>query len=101
MGLSTFRRFRRVGYSVFRAVITIRTAQEMTAAGITGVVPCYYEPLSRWGFALFYGYAVVGFLALAAYGASMLQVGLLPVWVGWTTLVFNVAMLGILIMLCG
>lgn len=80
-------------FSAFRAVITIKTAQEMTATGITGAVPPYYEPLSQWGFALFYVYAVVGFLALAAYGASMLQVGLLPVWVGWATLVFNVAML--------
>jgi hypothetical protein len=53
--------------------MAVRAAQEMTA---TGAVPTYYEPLATFGFALFYVSAVVGFLALAAYGGSLLQVGL-------------------------
>lgn len=85
-------------FSVFRTTVTIRAAQEMTVTGTTGgEVPAYYEPLSQWGFTLFYVYAVVGFLALAAYGASLLQVGLLPVWVGWATLIFSIAMLILLL----
>lgn len=84
-------------FSAFRAVITVRAAQEMTATGTTAAVPTYYEPLAQWGFALFYVSAVVGFLALAAYGGSLLQVGLLPAWAGWATLVFSIAMLILLL----
>jgi hypothetical protein len=81
-------------FSAFRAVITVRAAQEMSA---TGTTPTYYEPLAQWGFALFYIYAVVGFLSLAAYGGSLLQVGLLPAWAGWATLIFSLAMLLLLL----
>ena len=77
-------------FSVFRATVTIKVAQEMTS---TGTVPPYYEPLAQWGYGLFYVYAVVGYLALAAYGGSLLQTGLLPAWVGWATLVFSIGLL--------
>jgi hypothetical protein len=80
-------------FSAFRAVITVRAAQEMNATGTMGAVPTYYEPLTQWGFALFYVSAVIGFLALAAYGGSLLQVGLLPAWAGWATLIFSIALL--------
>jgi len=81
-------------FSAFRATVTVMAAQELTT---TNSVPAYYEPLAKWGFALFYVYALVGFLALAAYGASFLQVGLLSAWVGWALLLFNIAMLFLLL----
>ena len=83
-------------FSAFRAMITVKAAQEMTA---TGAVPIYYESLAKFGFALFYVSSVVGFLALAAYGGSLLQVGLLPAWAGWATLVFSIAMLILLLIM--
>lgn len=83
-----------VVFSAFRAVVTIRAAEEIAA---TGSVPAYYEPLAQWGFALFYVYAVVGFLALASYGGSILQVGLLPAWAGWVSIIFSVGMLCLLL----
>jgi hypothetical protein len=83
-----------VVFSAHRAVITVRAAQETIE---TGTVPPYYEPLAQWGFALFYVYAVVGFLALAAYGGSLLQVGLLPAWAGWGTIIFSIAVLVLLL----
>ena len=87
-------------FSAFRGVVTVRVAQEMTAAGAgagaTGAAPAFYAPLAQWMFALFFIYAALGFLALAAYGASLLQAGLLPAWVGWVTLLFSVAMLIVL-----
>lgn len=83
-----------VVFSAHRAVVSVMAAQETVG---TGTVPPYYEPLARWGFALFYVYAVVGFLALAAYGGSLLQVGLLPAWVGWGTIIFSIAMLVLLL----
>ena len=84
-------------FSAFRATVTIRAAQEMTATGATGAVPPYYEPLAQWGYALFYVYAVVGYLTLAAYGGSLLQVGLVPGWAAWVTLIFSIAMLTLLL----
>jgi hypothetical protein len=83
-------------FSAFRAVVTVWAAQQMTA---TGAVPTSCEPLAKFGFALFYVSAVVGFLALAAYGGSLLQVGLLPAWAGWATLLFSIAMLILLLIM--
>ena len=77
-------------FSAYRATVTITAAQEMSSTGTTGAVPAYYEPVAQWGFALFYVYAVVGFLALAAYGGSLLQADLLPAWVGWATIVISI-----------
>ena len=85
-------------FSAFRGVVTVRVAQEMTAAGAGApdAAPAFYAPLAQWMFALFFIYAALGFLALAAYGVSLLQAGLLPAWVGWATLLFSVAMLIVL-----
>lgn len=80
-------------FSAFRGVITVAAAEELNAAGVTGGVPAYYEPLAQWGFALFAVSAVIGFLALAAYGASLLQVGLVPAWAAWATILFSLALL--------
>jgi predicted lipid-binding transport protein (Tim44 family) len=82
-------------FSVFRGVVTVRAAQDVAAAGTskTGAAPAYYAPLAQWMFALYLVYAALGFLALAAYGVSLLQVGLLPAWVGWATLIFSIALL--------
>ncbi|HEY1391429.1 MAG TPA: hypothetical protein VGF38_23015, partial [Ktedonobacterales bacterium] len=85
-------------FSAFRGVVTVRVAQDMAAVGTstTGAAPAYYAPLAQWMFALFFIYAVLGFLALAAYGVSLLQGGLLPAWAGWATLLFSIAMLIVL-----
>jgi hypothetical protein len=81
-------------FSAFRAVVTVRASAEMAA---TGTVPTYYEPLAQWNSALFFIYAVVGFLALAAYGGALLQINLLPVWAGWATIIFSIATLALLL----
>jgi hypothetical protein len=86
-----------VVFSAFRGVVSLRAAEELTAPGGTGAVPGYYDPLVRWGFRLFYIYALLAFLALAAYGVSLLQVGLLPAWVGWGTILYCIALLILLI----
>lgn len=41
-------------------------------------------------------YVVLAFLAQVAFGAALLRTGLLPAWVGWATVVWNVAWLVIL-----
>lgn len=79
-----------VTFCAFRATVTLHAAEELTR---TGAIPPYYEPLASWSGALFYVYAVVGFLALAAFGVSLLQVDLLPAWSGWGTIIFSVGLL--------
>jgi hypothetical protein len=81
-------------FSAFRASVTISVAKETAT---TGSVPPYYEVLAQWGFTLFYIYALVGFLALAAYGGSLLQAGLLPPWAGWGTILFSMVTLASLL----
>lgn len=77
-------------FSAFRAAVATTAAQELVA---TDSMPPYYEPLVRWCFALFFIYAVAGFLALAAFGGAVLRVGLLPAWVGWGAIAFSLATL--------
>ncbi len=83
-------------FSAFRSVITVMAAQEMNA---TSEIPTYYEPLAKWGFAIFYISAVSGFLALGAYGGSLLKADLLPMWIGWVTLLFSIGMLILLVII--
>jgi hypothetical protein len=59
----------------------------------TGAAPAYYAGLAEWAFTVFFISAVLGYFALAAYGVSLLQVELLPVWVGWATSIFSVGLL--------
>lgn len=44
-------------------------------------------------------YVVLAFLAQAAFGASLLQTGLVAGWAGWTTLIWNLAWLLIMLIL--
>ena len=80
-------------FSAFRGAVTTAAAQEAIASG---AIPPYYQPLAQWAFALFYMYAVLAFLALAAYGGALLQVRLLPSWAGWITVAYSAAMLVLL-----
>ena len=77
-------------FSVYRGIVTVQAAEEMTT---TGAAPATYESLAKWEFRLFYVYAILAFLALAAYGVSLLQVELIPAWAGWATNVFSIALL--------
>jgi hypothetical protein len=86
-------------FSAFRGIFTVAAAEEMNAAGATGGVPAYYQPIAQWGSALFSVSAVIGFLALAAYGASLLQVELVPAWAAWATILFSLALLAQLLVM--
>jgi hypothetical protein len=54
--------------------------------------------LSRqeWIYAPFVGFVVLAFIGQAAFGASLLRTGLVPRWMGWVTIVWNLAWLIIL-----
>jgi hypothetical protein len=53
-------------------------------------------PLDRPSYPLIVIYVVLAFLGQAAIGAALLQSALLPPWVGWTTLIWNIAWLVVL-----
>jgi hypothetical protein len=77
-------------FSIIRGVVTPAVAAEIATSNAP---PPYYETLARWTFALFFVSAIAGFLALASYGASLLQAELVPAWVGWVTLLVNLVFL--------
>lgn len=79
-----------VAFSAFRAIVTTRAAHDLSS---TDAMPAGYEPMARKGSAVFFAYAVVGFLALATYGMSLLQLTIVPAWAAWLTLVSAIALL--------
>ncbi len=70
-----------------------------TAYLFAGIVLVAAEGLSlspgfeNRGFALFAIYVVLAFLAQAAIGGALLQSGLLAAWIGWVTILWNLAWL--------
>lgn len=65
-------------------------------AADTGAVPTIYTVLNRWVGAIQVTYVVLGLAAQAAFGASILKTGLLPAWVGQTTVVWSLAWMVVL-----
>jgi len=53
-------------------------------------------PEGQASYPLIVVYVVLAFLGQAAIGGALLQSNLLPAWIGWTTVVWNVALLVIL-----
>ena len=80
-------------FSMYRGIVTAQAAQELSA---TGTVSASYGALAPWGFRLFYVYAVLAYLALAAYSIALLQVSLFPAWVGWGMAIYSLALLVLL-----
>jgi hypothetical protein len=54
------------------------------------------EEFGQRGYALFVIYVVLAFLAQAAIGGALLQAGLLARWIGWVTILWNLAWLVVL-----
>lgn len=80
-------------FSAFRGVVTVNIAQVIGVPERADAAMSFYEPLAQWGFTLFSISALIGFLALAAYGGALLQSALIPAWAGWATLVFSLVLL--------
>jgi len=78
----------------FRLSIDFWAAQETAR---TGVLPAFYLPLTQWTDALFALYTILTFLAAVAYGGALVSTRLLPPWVGWTTIVYSLVALGLVV----
>ncbi len=77
----------------FRLRVDPWAAQETAK---TAVLPEFYVPLTLWIHALFVIYTVLAFSAMVAYGGAVLSTHLLPQWVGWVTIFYSLAGLGLL-----
>jgi hypothetical protein len=79
-----------VGLTAFvvgAAVLTVAEVSWLTKAGL---------PDELTG-ALIRIFVILAFLSQAAYGAALLQTGLLPGWLGWITVVWNIGWLVVLV----
>ena len=79
-----------VGLTAFvigAVVLTVAEVSWLTAAGL---------PDGLTG-ALVRIFVILAFLSQAAYGAALLQTGLLPGWLGWITVVWNIGWLVVLL----
>jgi hypothetical protein len=74
----------------FRWSIAYWAAQETVR---TNVIPELYVPLSLWDAAIFQVYTVLTFFAALAYGTALLVTRILPRWLGWVTVVYNLVLL--------
>ena len=57
------------------------------------------EEFEQRGYALFVVYVVLAFLAQAAIGGALLQSGLLARWIGWVSILWNLAWLVVLVVI--
>ncbi|MEP7356067.1 MAG: hypothetical protein ABI847_02370 [Anaerolineales bacterium] len=74
-------------YALAAVLLTISEVAGLTAAGL---------PAGLVG-ALIRVFVVLSFLGQAAFGAAILQTGLLPAWLGWTTVIWNVGWLALML----
>ncbi|MBX3063818.1 MAG: hypothetical protein KF726_12630 [Anaerolineae bacterium] len=68
----------------------------LIAAIVVVVAELAYLHNREWVYSQIVFHVIVAFLAQAAFGISLLQTGLVASWVGWVTIVWNVAWLVIL-----
>jgi hypothetical protein len=65
----------------------------LIGAVIVIVVETFRLSRQEWVYAPIVVYVVLAFLAQAVFGVALLRTGLLPGWVGWATVIWNLAWL--------
>ena len=79
-----------VAFSAFRAISTPVAAVQLAE---TGQLPASYEPSARWATLGFRAYVLLGSLALAGFGVSLLSTRVVPGWAAWVMIAFSLAVL--------
>lgn len=77
-------------HMAFRMGANFPVAQEMVK---TGHLPNYYLPILHWVDMFFLLYSVLMICGMIAYGAALLLTRLLPRWLGWIIIVYNLSVL--------
>jgi hypothetical protein len=90
-----------VGFSLLEGPLQSSAGSVLARAGATvylfgGIMGAAAEALNladkdRYFYPLVVVYVVLAFLAQVAIGGALLQAGLLAAWIGWVTIVWNVA----------
>jgi len=75
---------------------SILAAVVLTTLGLALFEAVLYETGGRVLARVIVVFVVLAFLGQAAIGGALLQSNLLPAWIGWTTVVWNVALLVVL-----
>jgi hypothetical protein len=68
----------------------------LTGAFLALVAEAFFINRQEWVYPLVILFAVLAFLGQVCFGASLLLSGYLPAWVGWATIIWNLAWLVIL-----
>lgn len=68
----------------------------LIGAGIVIFGETYFISRQEWIYAPIVVFVILAFLAQAAFGAALLRTGLVPGWIGWATILWNLAWLIIL-----
>ena len=68
----------------------------LIAAAVLLVAEMTFLHNREWVYSQIVLYVVLAFLAQAAFGAALLQTDLTPAWVGWATILWNIAWLIVL-----
>jgi hypothetical protein len=63
------------------------------SAGLVLVAELYNLSKQDWLQSLIVAHVILAFLAQAVFGASLLQTGFLPGWVGWATIIWSLGLL--------
>lgn len=68
----------------------------LIGAGIVIFAETFSISRQEWIYAPVVAFVVLAFLAQAIFGAALLRTGLLPVWIGWATILWNLGWLVVL-----
>lgn len=68
----------------------------LIGAGVVIFAETFFISRQEWIYAPVVAYVVLAFLAQAAFGAALLRTGLLPGWVGWAAILWNLGWLVVL-----
>lgn len=68
----------------------------LIGAGVVIFAETFFISRQEWVYAPVVAFVVLAFLAQAVFGAALLRTGLLPAWVGWGTILWNLGWLVVL-----
>jgi hypothetical protein len=68
----------------------------LIGAGVVVFGETYFISRQEWVYAPFVVFVVLSFLAQAFFGAALLRTGLLPIWIGWVAILWNLGWLVVL-----
>ncbi len=68
----------------------------LIGAGVVIFAETFSISRQEWIYAPTVAFVVLAFLAQALFGAALLRTGLLPAWVGWVTILWNLGWLVVL-----